>query len=91
VSLSLKTYDNMVLRAIDARRDAQHGNALYATLGFKRVRIVQTQTAPAPSTPRARSSAARGRQTAQTAGQPASQANASAWARMSGQGISVIP
>lgn len=92
VTLSLKTYDSMVLRSIDARRSAMQGNALYATLGFKRVRIAQTQTAPVPSVPRARSSAARGRQTAQAQpGQPASQANASFWSRTTGQGIAVIP
>lgn len=92
VTTSLKTYDSMILYGISVKRNASYAHALYANLTFKQIRIAQTQTAPAPSIPRARSGAARGQQTpTATPAQPASQANASLWSRLSGTGIAVPP
>lgn len=92
ITTSLRTYDNMVLHGISAKRNVTQAHALYAQLTFKQIRIVQTQTAPAPSVPRARSSAARGQQTpTPNPAQPTSQANASLWSWLSGTGIAVAP
>jgi hypothetical protein len=92
ITTSLRTYDNMVLRSINANRNARLAHTLTAQLGFKQVRIAQTQTAPAPSIPRASSRNARGQQAANAqTGQPATQANASFWSRATNTGISVTP
>ncbi len=90
VTTSLRTYDNMILRGVTVSRNVTLGNALSAQLSFKSVRIAQTQTAPAPSLPRASTRTARGQQTAQAqAGQPATQSNASLFSRLTGTGISI--
>lgn len=90
---SLKTYENMILRSISARRTAAVGNALEATLSLVQIRIVQTTTAAVPATPRATRRRGNGNQTpaGQPAGQPANAGASSMLANLTGLGRSILP
>lgn len=64
VLTSLRDYESMGIVSINPLRDAESGNALFATVEFKQVRVVTSQVvaAPEPREERGRHGSERGRQ-----------------------------
>ena len=64
VITSLRDYESMAIESVNPLRDVESGNALFATVEFKQVRVVTSQVvaAPEPREERGRPGSERGRQ-----------------------------
>lgn len=82
---AFKTYENMVLKAINAARTPDTGNELRAELLFREMRVVSVQSVPQPDIPSARGRRSRGSQNGE-ADEDAPADSSSALSRLTGLG-----